>query len=86
MQQPFDLVIGNIDYAVFPEGNDTYVIFKNGKEYASIQKDTELQWLRLDPETTLPVFEKDDEINRIGQAIVAYVPDEDDDEDLDDAE
>ena len=86
MQQPFDLVIGNIDYAVFPEGNDTYVIFKNGKEYASIQKDTELQWLRLDPETALPVFEKDDEINRIGQAIVAYVPDEDDDEDLDDAE
>lgn len=81
MQQPFDLVIGNIDYAVFPEGNDTYVIFKNGKEYVSIQKDTDLQWLKLDPETATPIFETDEEINGIGQAILSYVPDEDDEDD-----
>ena len=81
MQQPFDIVIGNTDYAVFPEGNDTYVIFKNGKEYVSIQKDTDLQWLKLDPETALPVFETNDEINSIGQAILAYVPEEEDEED-----
>ena len=81
MQQPFDIVIGNIDYAVFPEGNDTYVIFKNGKEFVSIQKDTDLQWLKLDPETATPIFETDSEINSIGQAILAYVPEEEEDED-----
>lgn len=79
MQQPFDIVIGNIDYAVFPEGNDTYVIFKDGKEYVSIQKDTELQWLKLDPETATPIFETDQEINNIGQAILSYTPEEEDD-------
>ena len=51
MQQPFDISLGNIDYAVFPEGNDVYVIFKDGKEYVSIQKDTDLQWIKLDAET-----------------------------------
>jgi len=80
MQQPFDIVIGNIDYAVFPEGNDTYVIFKNGKEYLSIQKDTDSQWLKLDPETAIPVFEPDEEINNIGQAILNYVPEEEDED------
>lgn len=82
MQQPFDIVIGNIDYAVFPEGNDTYVIFKNGREYVSIQKDTDLQWLKLDPETATPIFETDQEINSIGQAILAYVPEEEEDEEF----
>lgn len=82
MQQPFDITIGNNDYAVFPEGNDTYVIFKAGKEYVHIQKDTDTQWLKLDPETAMPIFEVDDEINSIGNAILAYVPEEEDDEDL----
>lgn len=81
MQQPFDLTIANIDYAVFPEGNDTYVIFKEGKEYVHIQKDTDTQWIKLDPETATPVFETSEEINRIGAAILAYVPEEEDDED-----
>ena len=76
MQEPFDIQIGEIDYAVFPEGNDTYVIFKNGKEYVHIQKDTESQWLKLDAETALPLFETDEEINAIGREIVAYVPEE----------
>ncbi|WP_316810489.1 hypothetical protein [Pedobacter heparinus] len=84
MQQPFDITIGTTDYAVFPEGNDTYVIFKNGKEYVEIQKDTDEQWLKLDPETSLPLFELDEEINAIGRAIVAYVPEEEDEEDLPD--
>ncbi len=82
MQQPFDIQIGDIDYAIFPEGNDTYVIYKNGKEYAHIQKDTDLQWLRLDPETAIPVFETDEEINSIGREIMAYVPEEDEEEGL----
>lgn len=82
MQQPFDISIGDVDYAVFPEGNDTYVIFKNGKEYAHIQKDTDLQWLKLDLETAIPVFEIDEEINNIGREIMAYVPEEEDEEDL----
>ena len=76
MQQPFDIQIGNVDYAVFPEGNDTYVIFKNGKEYVSIQKDSESQWLKLDPESALPQFEPDEEVNAIGREIEAYVPEE----------
>jgi hypothetical protein len=84
MQEPFDITIGTTDYAVFPEGNDTYVIFKDGKEYVHIQKDTEEQWLKLDEETALPLFETDEEINAIGRAIVAYVPEEEesDEEDL----
>lgn len=80
MQQPFDIEIGTTAYAVFPEGNDTYVIFKNGKEYVEIQKDTDEQWLKLDPETALPLFELDEEINAIGRAITAYVPEEEDEE------
>jgi hypothetical protein len=86
MQEPFDIQIGEIDYAVFPEGNDTYVIFKNGKEYVHIQKDTESQWLKLDAETALPLFEVDQEINAIGREIVAYVPEEEEsgeDEEID---
>ncbi|MES2457636.1 MAG: hypothetical protein V4594_18915 [Bacteroidota bacterium] len=85
MQEPFDIQIGQTDYAVFPEGNDIYVIYKDGKEYAHIQKDTDLQWLKLDPETATPLFEPNDEINTIGQAILAYVPEpEEDEDDLDD--
>jgi hypothetical protein len=81
MQEPFDITIGEIDYAIFPEGNDTYVVFKDGKEYVQIQKDTESQWLKLDPETALPLFEEDEEINAIGREILAYVPEvEDEDE------
>ncbi|MHA4893725.1 hypothetical protein ACXZ1K_03150 [Pedobacter sp. PWIIR3] len=80
MQQPFDVQIGNIDYAVFPEGNDTYVIFKDGKEYVSIQKDTDLQWIKLDAETGTPIFETDEEINSIGREILAHVPEEEDEE------
>ena len=80
MQEPFDITIGNLDYAVFPEGNDTYVIYKEGKEYAHIQKDTDLQWIKLDPETATPLFETDAEINAIGAAILAYVPEEEEDD------
>jgi hypothetical protein len=80
MQEPFDIQIGDADYAVFPEGNDVYVIYKSGKEYAHIQKDTDLQWLKLDPETATPLFEPNEEINAIGQAILAYVPEEEEDE------
>lgn len=80
MQQPFDLTIANIDYAVFPEGNDIYVIYKEGKEYIHIQKDTDTQWIKLDPETATPIFETNEEINSIGAGILAYVPEEEDEE------
>jgi hypothetical protein len=80
MQQPFDIVIGTTNYAIFPEGNDTYVVFKEGKEYVEIQKDTESQWIKLDPETALPLFEEDEEINAIGKEISAYVPEEEDED------
>lgn len=85
MQEPFDITIGNTDYAIFPEGNDIYVVYKDGKEYVQIQKDTEEQWLKLDDETALPLFEPNEEINAIGKAIMAYVPEEEEeDEDEDD--
>lgn len=81
MLEPFDITIGEIDYAIFPEGNDTYVVFRDGKEYVQIQKDTESQWLKLDPETALPLFDENEEINAIGREIMAYVPEvEEDDE------
>lgn len=81
MQEPFDIHVGETHYAVFPEGNDTYTIFKEGKEFTQIQKDTDMQWLKLDPESALPLFEADEEINAIGREILAYVPEpEDEDE------
>lgn len=82
MQQPFDLEIGNLHYAIFPEGNDTYVVFKDGKEYVHIQKDAASQWIKFDKETGLPQFEPNDEINQLGLGIENYKeePEMDDEE------
>jgi len=72
MEEPFDIEIGVVTYSVFPEEDGMYTIFKEGIEYVKIQKDTEQQWIRLDPETELPTFETDEEINSIGKEIVIY--------------
>jgi len=76
MQEPFDIEIGPVNYSVFPEGNDSYTIFKDGREYIQIQKDTSSIWLKMDYKTELPIFEEDEEVNAIGQAIEKYVPEE----------
>jgi hypothetical protein len=68
MQEPFDITLGNTIYSVFPEEENVYTIFKEGVEYVKIQKDEE-GWLKLDPQTELPRFEQDDEVNRIGAEI-----------------
>jgi len=85
MQQPFDIEIGSLNYAIFPEGNNTYVVFKDGKEYLQIQKDDASQWIKFDKVTGLPQFEFDEEVNQIGQHIENYKeePEFDDDEELD---
>lgn len=80
MQEPFDLDVAGVLYAAFPEGNDTYTIFKDSKEYLQIMKDTSSIWLKLDYKTELPVFEEDEEVNAIGQAIEKFVPEEEDEE------
>jgi len=72
MQEPFDIEINNITYSVFPEGEDIYAIFKEGTEYVKIQKDTEQHWLKLDPDTEMPLFDNDDEVNSIGREIELY--------------
>lgn len=41
MIEPFDIEIGELTYAVFPEEDEIYTIFKDGIEYVKIQKDTE---------------------------------------------
>lgn len=69
MKEPFDLEIHGITYSVFPEEKDTYMIFKEGKEYLIIQKDDGTQWLKLDPESGIPLFGLDEEVNLIGQHI-----------------
>ena len=69
MQEPFDIEIDNIVYSVFPDEKDTYTIFKEGKEYVQIIKDTETYWLKLHPETGLPMFGMDEEVNKIGAEI-----------------
>lgn len=81
--QPFDLELNNINYAVFPEGNETYTIYKNGKEYVQIQKDDGEQWIKFDSETGTPIFETDEEVNNLGKLIEAYKeePEEEEDED-----
>lgn len=85
--QPFDLEINNINYAVFPEGNETYIIYKYGKEYLQIQKDDGEQWIKFDGETGTPIFEADEEVNALGKLISAYKeePEEDEDEDNEEA-
>ncbi len=58
--EPFDITVGTTHYAIFPEGNDTYTIFKGGKEYVQIQKDTSNIWLKLDYKTEMPIFEENE--------------------------
>jgi len=70
-KEPFDIEWNGIDYAVFPEEENVYTIFKDGQEYIKIIKDTENSWMRLDSETELPRFEADDEINALGKLIIA---------------
>ncbi|RYF23217.1 MAG: hypothetical protein EOO42_07505 [Flavobacteriales bacterium] len=85
--QPFDLELNNINYAVFPEGEETYTIYKDGKEYVQIQKDDGEQWIKFDGETGTPVFEVDEEVNALGKLIEAYKeePEEEDEFDEDEA-
>ncbi|MBK1442305.1 hypothetical protein JHJ32_20070 [Parapedobacter sp. ISTM3] len=71
MLEPFDLEIFDNTYSVFPEEEGVYTIYKDGKEYLQIQKDTESQWLKLDPASGIPLFGLDEEVNAIGQAIAA---------------
>lgn len=68
-KEPFDIEINNIIYAVFPEEEDMFMIYKEGEEYLKIIKDTDTTWLKLDPETELPLFGLDEEVNTIGQRI-----------------
>lgn len=70
MQEPFDIEIGDIIYSVFPDEKDTYTVFKDGEEYVQIVKDTDTQWLKLNPETGMPMFGMDEEVNLIGQKIL----------------
>ncbi len=74
MEEPFDIFIGSIAYSVFPEEDNTFTIFKEGKEHTHIQKDTEGVWLKLDYDTGLPLFDEDAEINEIGRQINLYQP------------
>ncbi len=73
IQEPFDVEIAGIIYAIFPEEEDTYTIFKEGQEYIQIIKDTETSWLKLSPETGLPMFGMDEEINRLGAEIQKFL-------------
>lgn len=73
MQEPFDIEIGNSIYSIFPDEKDSYTVFKEGKEYVQIIKDTDTQWLKLDPETGIPLFGMDEEINLIGQEILTHL-------------
>ena len=88
MIEPFDIEIGDETYAVFPEEDEMYTIFKDGIEYVKIQKDTDGIWLKLDDETETPLFGHDEEVNNIGKAIVIYQESNgaDDDEELDEEE
>jgi hypothetical protein len=72
MKDPFDIEINGITYSIFPEDEDIYAVFREGKDYLRIQKDTELHWLKLDPETEMPLFDNDEEVNAIGREIGNY--------------
>ncbi|MCY4778227.1 hypothetical protein ORI89_01080 [Sphingobacterium sp. UT-1RO-CII-1] len=72
-EEPFDVEIGDIVYAIFPEETDVYLVFKDGVEYVKIIRDTDTNWLKLNPETDLPMFGMDEEVNAIGDAIARVV-------------
>ena len=72
MHEPFDIDVGGTTYSVFPEEDNIYTIFKEGVEYLKIQKDEE-NWLKLDPQTELPRFERDDEVDQIGLQINQFI-------------
>ncbi|MEO7214216.1 hypothetical protein [Mucilaginibacter sp.] len=80
MQDPFDILVNGIVYSVFPEEDNVYTIFKAGVEFGKIEKDTENHWLKLNPETEMPMFDNDTETNQIGQAISNHVPEEEDED------
>ncbi len=80
MQLPFDISIGNVIYSIFPEEADTYTVFKEGVEHFKIQKDTDEVWMKLNPETDLPMFDQDEEVNRIGRLIAEHREEDDDEE------
>ena len=83
MQQPFDITIDSTTYSVFPEEDSTFTIFKDGREHIRIQKDNETNWLKLDYETDLPLFEEDEEVDAIGKQISMHkevIEDDEDDE------
>lgn len=71
-EEPFDIELDNVVYSVFPDEKDTYTVFKDGKEYVQIIKDSDRSWLKLNPETGLPMFGMDEEINRIGAEILKH--------------
>ena len=68
-KEPFDLEIGDTVYSVFPEEKDVFIVFKEGEESVKFNRDTENGWLKLHPETELPLFGMDEEVNLIGQKI-----------------
>lgn len=78
MQEPFDIETGESVYSVFPEEDERYTVFKDGIEYVKIQKDQENHWLKLHPETELPMFDYDAEVNQIGLAIQNHSGEEED--------
>lgn len=69
MQEPFDISAGESIYAIFPEENETFTIFKDGKEYLRMQREENKQSIKLDPETDMPVFGEDREVVVIGLEI-----------------
>jgi hypothetical protein len=84
MKEPFDIELHGIIYSVFPEEDKTYTIFKEGFEYVQIQHDAESQWLKLDPQSGIPLFGMDEEVNSLGAIIQIYetegIPDADEEE------
>ncbi|MFZ4263034.1 hypothetical protein ACFRAE_13390 [Sphingobacterium sp. HJSM2_6] len=73
VQEPFDIEIADVVYSIFPDETDTYTVFKDGKEYVQLIKDTDTLWLKLNPESGLPMFGMDEEINLIGAEISKYL-------------
>ena len=72
MQEPFDIELNELIYSVFPEEDGIYTIFREGVEHVKIQKDNENHWLKLDPQTEIPLFDADEEVDQIGKEILNY--------------
>lgn len=72
MEESFHFKLRGLVYEVVAEEDNTFTIFKMGKEYLLLTKVNNKKWCRIDYKTDQPVIEQNDEVEDIGGVIDRY--------------